>query len=58
MFHGLWDGCRSYISVDDTIDDIILHDHSNSTFLSLKKNFNGMLMSPFYMLNMDICAKY
>jgi len=57
LFHGLWDGCLTYISVDDTIDDIILHDLSNTTYLSLKENFNGLLMGTYYMENLEICAK-
>jgi hypothetical protein len=41
MVHGLWNGCQLDIQFDDSIYDIIIHDPANTTFLSLRKNFNG-----------------
>lgn len=48
LFHGLWDGCQVKIYFDDTIEDIILHDAGNSTYRSVKKNFNEELFNPTY----------
>lgn len=57
MYHGLWDGCQASIHIDSTVDDVIIHDKNNYTYISVKENFNGVLQNEAYVLNHDICIK-
>jgi hypothetical protein len=57
MFHGVWDGCNPLIQFDDSVEDIILHDITNSTMVSLKDTFNGVLKNQKYILGKQVCAK-
>ena len=35
-FHGIWDGCELEVEFDaDTIEDIIVHDNLNSTYIKM-----------------------
>lgn len=57
LYHGLWDGCQARIHIDDTVDDVIIHDKSNYTYISVKETFNGVLDNEHYVKDQDICIK-
>ena len=57
LLHGLWEGCELEVRFDDSIEDIILLDKHNTTFLSMKENFNNDIRNPTYILDQHICAK-
>jgi hypothetical protein len=57
MFHGLWDGCKIDILFDGTIQDVIIHDRSNATYISVKDTFNGVLRNEKYVINKDLCVR-
>lgn len=43
MFHGIWDGCELEVNFDDTIEDIIVYERNNKSYVSIKENFNNVL---------------
>ena len=56
MFHGFWDGCKLDVHFDNTIEDIIVHERNNKSYVSIKDNFNGVLRNQAYVDDKDICA--
>lgn len=57
MFHGLWDGCQINVHFDNTIEDVIIYERNNKSYVSMKENFNNLLRNEIYVKDRNVCAK-
>ena len=52
LFHGAWDGCEMEIEFDpDTVEDLIVHDVTESIYTKFSENFVNGLGNGEYVLD-------